>query len=91
MLFAKEKRNNKGRTKYGTNKKIHDSVIEELQIKDKKFKVKQETIRSRVKRQSLTVNPSNNQHTPVQEIEPVLLKFATWKQEAGQPITPSEG
>lgn len=35
MLYAKEKRNNRGKTTYGTYKKIHDSVIEELQIKDK--------------------------------------------------------
>lgn len=25
------------------------------------------------------------------KIEPVLLQFAIWKQEAGQPITPNEG
>ena len=44
-----------------------------------------------MKRDSLIVTQSNNQHIPVEEIEPVILKFAKWKQEAGQPITPTEG
>jgi hypothetical protein len=50
-----------------------------------------ETIRSRVKRNKLVVDKSCGNLSPVEAIEPVILQFAIWKQEAGQPITPTEG
>jgi hypothetical protein len=82
---------NNGTFPKGAFKKIHDSIIEELSIRDKNFNVSMETIRTRVKRKKLVVDKSCGNLSPVEEIEPVLLQFAIWKQEAGQPITPTEG
>ena len=49
------------------------------------------SIRSHVYRDSLTVNQSRNQPSPVAGIEHVILEVVKWKQEAGQPITTAEG
>jgi hypothetical protein len=34
---------------------------------------------------------SRGVRSPMEKVEPVILKFALWKQEAGQPITSGEG
>ena len=49
------------------------------------------SICSRDYRNSLTVNQSRNQPSPIAEIEYVILEVAKWKQESGQPITTAEG
>ena len=91
ILYAKERVINGGVLPRHKYKQIHDTVIAELEITDKNFNIKSETIRSRVKRKALEVTPSQNQDLPVAEIEPVLLQLAVWKQQAGQPITQLEG
>ena len=79
---------NGGVLKRGTFKKIHDTVMADLQLN---FTIKQKTIISRLNRNSLSVNKQNNKTTPLFQIESLLLQISLWKQDAGQPITPSEG
>ena len=91
ILYAAEKKANNGSLKRGSYKKIHNLVISKLGIKDKDFKVNIRTVQTRITRNSLVVNSSQNKMSPVHEIEPVILQVCLWKQEAGQPITPTEG
>ena len=60
----------------------------ELQLHD--IIVDKSTIISRLNRKSYCVNKQNNKTTPLLEIEPLLIPISLWKQEAGQPITPSK-
>jgi len=91
FYMISKKKQNGGSLKRGSFKKIHQSVIQKLGIMDVSFKVNITSIQSRVYRNSLTVNKSQNQYIPTQDIEKVLLQVSTWKQEAGQPISVSEG
>ena len=91
ILYDAERRANNGYLKHGSFKKIHDSVIQNLGINDPNFKVSVKSIRSRVYRNSSTVNNALNQPIPTHDIEKVLLQISMWKQEAGQPISISEG
>ena len=91
ILYDAERRADHGSLKHGSFKKIHDSVIQKLGINDPNFKVSVKSIRSCVYRNSLTVNKALNQPIPTHDIEKVLLQISMWKQEAGQPISVSEG
>ena len=61
----------------------------ELQLDD--VVVTRRTVLSRISCNSLSVDKTNNKTTPLIEIKPLLIQISLWKQEAGQPITPSEG
>jgi len=37
------------------------------------------------------VDAQCNQKSPMAQIEPILLQISLWKQDAGQPVTPTEG
>ena len=87
--YLEERQKNGGTLKRGMFKIIHDEVIKSLDLHD--TKIKQRTILSRIYRNALHVNSCQNQTAPLLPIEPFLLQIAMWKQEAGQPITPSEG
>ena len=71
--------------------RICSEVFSEIGLAGEDAHVNRKTILSRISRGNLTVNRQQNKETPLLEIEPILLQFATWKQEAGQPITPTEG
>ena len=87
--YLEERIKNGGTLKRGMFKVIHDKAINSLGLHD--TIIKQRTILSRIYRNSLHVNTCQNQTAPLLPIEPFLLQIAMWKQEAGQPITPSEG
>ena len=74
----------------GEYKDIHKFVVAKLGIVGD-FNAPINSIRNRAHRKSLTVHGSQNQHSPVAAIEPIILRIVVWKQEAGQPITPTEG
>ena len=90
ILYAQKRLANNGHLKRGSYKMIHDSVMQKLGIIDKTFVVNVRSIQSRIRRNSLVVSRQNNV-SPVADIEPILLQVTLWKQQAGQPITPSEG
>ena len=87
FLYAKERKSNNGKLKHGAFKQIHDGVVKELGISDPNFKVNVKTIRRRVRHNNSTPVAKS----PVVQIEPIVLQMAIWKQEAGQPMTPTEG
>ena len=70
---------------------MHDEVITRLEITDTSFTVPYHTIYRRFSCQSITVNKHSNNESPLAQIEPVILQLVVWKQEAGQPVTPTEG
>ena len=89
VLYQGERDKNGGCIKRGTFKQIHDDVIAKKGLCD--ISINQRTILSRLSRNSLRVNASRNQTIPLLHIEPFLLQISIWKQNIGQPITPSEG
>ena len=90
ILCSAEKNKNEGCLKRGSYQKIHQAVIKDLQLPNTCV-INRECIKSRLRRQSLHVDAQKNKTTPLLEVEPLLVQFALWKQEANQPITASEG
>ena len=91
ILYETSRNENGGSLKRGSFKKIHDTVLNSLGIHDKGLLISVHCIKIRVLRNSLTVDAQCNQKSPMAQIEPVLLQISLWKQDAGQPITPTEG
>ena len=89
ILYQAGRNANGGSLKRGTFKQIHDKVMTDLQLHN--TSIKRKTILSRINRNSLFVNKQNNKITPLMQIEPYLVQISLWKQNDGQPITPSEG
>ena len=80
---------NGGSLKRGMFKTIHSNIMIRMGLTN--TTIKQRTIISRISRNSFHVDNCNNQTSPLLPIEPLLLQIALWKQDMGQPITPSEG
>ena len=91
ILYETSRNENGGSLKRGSFKKIHDTVLTSLGIHDKGLSISVRCIKTRVLRNSLTVDAQCNQKSPMAQIEPILLQISLWKQDAGQPITPTEG
>jgi hypothetical protein len=65
--------------------------VEELSLCDENIHIKQhQAIISHLQWKSLLA-VSRGVGSPMEKVEPVFLKFALWKQEAGQLITSGEG
>jgi hypothetical protein len=78
------------RLKIGTFQRIHDEVLTEYGLDKDTFEVKKKTVASRIR--STTLTPARRgPKSPAAEIEPLLLTFAKYRQEAGQPLKPSGG
>ena len=88
--YSQAKRSNGGKVPLGSFQKIRDEVLKELIIEDENVSINQGTILSRIRRNSLLVDRPGAR-SPMEKVEPVILKFALWKQEAGQPISSGEG
>ena len=91
IIYKYRKDDNNGLLKNGDYKKIHDSVLKDLGIDDQDIAINPRCIQQRVLRNSLTVDNSCNQQSPLLSIEPILLRISLWKQDAGQPIIITEG
>ena len=75
-------------------KQIHDSVLKAIGLDTilPSFLIPWKTINSRLMRNCPIVNgPNVNKKSPMETIEPIILQFVLWKEEANQPITPTEG
>ena len=91
ILYRSMRADNNGVLQWGTYNTIHDKVLKQLDIHNMGVSISIRCMQQRVLRQSIVVDVSNNQKSPLQDIEPILVQLALWKQDAGQPITPSEG
>ena len=81
ILYQAERIKNGGSLKRGMFKIIYDKVITSMGLGNST--IKQRTILSRIARNSLQVDTSQNKTTPLLSIEPLLLQIALWKQDAG--------
>jgi len=72
----------------GTYKELHDAVIQDSHLTDSGVSIPQHTIRKRYKN---NVKTNNRKRSILQPIEPLIQMFALQKQEARQPLKPSEG
>jgi hypothetical protein len=88
--YSKEKTAHRGKLLDCSFLKIRDETFEELSLHDENILIKRRTILSRLQRKSLFA-AGRGVRSPMERVEPVLLKFALWKQEAGKPITSGEG
>jgi hypothetical protein len=88
--YLKAKVKNGGKLLNGAFKTIVHDVLDAFNIPEARLDIKQHTILSCISRQSLKVD-SQGVKSPMEVVEPVIYKFALWKQEAGQPISSGEG
>jgi hypothetical protein len=88
--YAVEKTAHGGNLPVRSFLRICNETLEELSLRDQSIQIKHRTILSRLQRKSL-VTSSRGVRSPMEKVERVILKFALWKQEAGQPITSGEG
>ncbi len=88
--YSVAKTMNGGKVPIGSFQKILEEVLRELSIPDETIHISQATVLSRIRRKNLLVDRPGPR-SPMEKVEPVILKFALWKQEAGQPITSGEG
>ena len=70
-----------------TYERIHNEALAVHSLQN--FSVKKNTIDKRIKRNSL-VTRRMGPVSPVDEMEPILLTYVQWKQEAGQAMKPKE-
>ena len=90
-LYSAKRDENGGFLNRGQFKMITNTVLKRLKLDPEQVRISAECIRSRVKRKSLVVDNSKNQNSPMLPIEQIILQICQWKQDAGQPITPTEG
>jgi len=94
LCDKKRKQSKKGKLEKNEYKKIHDDTLKDIGL-DKMmptFSVPWKTINTRLLRKRLVITGRNvNKKSPMAAIEPVILQVVLWKQEANQPITPTEG
>ena len=93
LCLLAQQNNKNGRLKRNEYKIIHNRIISKYNINeiDPDYSISKSTIDTRIRRKSLSVDAHNNQQSPIAEIEPILNQIVLWKQEAGQPITPTKG
>ena len=72
----------------GTFRKIHDDVLKDLELDKQSVSISYDTIKSRIYRNTskLTHGPLS----PAAQIENIIVTFSRYRQEAGQPMKPSE-
>eukprot|EP00547_Thalassionema_nitzschioides_P014451 CAMPEP_0194247058 /NCGR_PEP_ID=MMETSP0158-20130606/15950_1 /TAXON_ID=33649 /ORGANISM="Thalassionema nitzschioides, Strain L26-B" /LENGTH=251 /DNA_ID=CAMNT_0038983089 /DNA_START=426 /DNA_END=1178 /DNA_ORIENTATION=+ len=75
----------------GSYNRIHEDVAEEFNLLDTNFEVSIRTVASRLRRGTPKGKTKTGPDSPASSIEPVMLQFAKWKQEANQSLKPSEG
>lgn len=90
FLLARQSVQKGKRLQKGTYNDIHDRVVELFNLNNIRFKVDQKTIKKRMTRKSVTVT-SLDHPSPITDMEPIILPFVKYRQEAGQPMKPSEG
>ena len=78
---------NKQRLSPGTYNNIHDVVIEEMGLSNTGFSVSQNTTKDRIRYERAD---KKGNVSPAIDLEPVIVSFAMQRQEAGQPMKPSE-
>ena len=72
----------------GTYKKLHDEVLKEFNLDQLDFQIKQDTVGRRMRNN--TTRTKRGPDSPAASIEPYLVTFANYRQEAGQPMSKSE-
>ena len=82
------KNRNKSPVAKYTFKKIHDEVLKELGLDETNFSISSSTIKGRIRNKITTT--TFGPPSPALEIEPLITTFARYRQEAGQPMKPSE-
>ena len=94
LCYEKRKKSVSKRMECNSYKQIHDSVMKAIGLDTilPSFSIPWKTINSRLMRNRLIINgPNVNKKSPMEKIEPIILQFVLWKEEAHQPITPTEG
>ena len=94
LCYEKRKKSASKRMERNSYKQIHDSVLKTIGLDTilPSFSIPWKTINSRLMRNRPIVNgPNVNKKSPMETIEPIILQFVLWKEEANQPITPTEG
>jgi hypothetical protein len=71
-----------------TFEKIHHEVLQDLGLDKENFSISLNTIQSRIRRKSTST--TRGPSSPALEIEALITTFARYRQEAGQPMKPSE-
>jgi hypothetical protein len=82
------KTRNQPRVAKFTLEKIHHEVLQDMGLDKEDFSISLNTIRSRIRRKSTSTTPGPS--SPALEIEALITTFARHRQEAGQPMKPSE-
>lgn len=86
-IKAERYKHNHKRLPVGMYKSIHDSVIAENGLSDDQFSVSRSTIDDRIRHSRLE---APGQVSVAAAIEPIIATYAKQRQEAGQPMKPSE-
>ena len=72
----------------GTYKKLHDEVIKKFDLEETGFTIKYNTIKSCIARG--TTRTTRGRESPTLALEPFLITFANYRQDAGQPMKKEE-
>jgi hypothetical protein len=80
--YSDEKKRNGGRISNGSFERIRDDVLDDFNIPKEDFEVVKETVLSRIKRKSLTVD-KRGVKSPMETVEPVIYQFARGNRKLG--------